>query len=90
MVTLVRVDEFTKSQQQDNSDGEWIPLLADTRSTDDVTGKAIAQCERYFIKPYKVWLVCVGWGDYKESPSKLARMLRWIWAAIFFGISRLG
>ena len=45
----------------------------------DVVGEAIEQCERYFIKPYKIWLVCVGWDNYKENPSRLARLLRWIY-----------
>ena len=88
MAALVRADKPMEAQQQDadDDDDDWVPLLANHGSwcTDDVTGRAIAQCERYFIKPYKIWLVCIGWDDYKESPSKLARILRWIWAAVFF------
>ena len=87
MATLVRADKPTKAQQQDaDDDGDWVPLLANHGSwcMDDVTGRAIAQCERYFIKPYKIWLVCIGWDDYKESPGKPARIFRWIWAAVFF------
>ena len=86
MATHVRADKLTKAQGRDSDDGEWVPLLPNhgERSTDDVTGRAIEQCERYFIKPYKVLLVCVGWDDYKESPSKLAWALRWVWAAVFF------
>lgn len=88
MATNTGTDKFTKAQLKDATDGEWVPLLAnhEVRSGDDVTGRAIAQCERYFIKPYKIWLVCVGWDDYKESPSRLARTLRWIWAVVFFFI----
>lgn len=80
------IDKITKAQRgdaEDADDSEWVPLLVN-HATDDVTGRAIAQCERYFIKPYKIWLVCVGWDDYKESPSKLAWTLRWIWAVVFF------
>lgn len=86
MATLVSATQFTNAQrQQDTTDNEWIPLLAGANvTTGDVTGKAIVQCERYFIKPYKIWLVCIGWDDYQESPSKLALTLRRMWAAIFF------
>ena len=84
MATLMRGE---KEQQHEEVDDDWVPLLANhawRTSTNDVTGGAIEQCEKYFIRPYKVWLVCVGWDNYKESPSKLARTLRWIWAAVFF------
>lgn len=81
-----KADKFTRSQSKDADDSEWVPLLAkhEIIPSDDVTGRAVTQCERYFIKPYKIWLVCIGWDDYKEWPSKAARILRWTWTIAFF------
>lgn len=71
------------SQFGEDFEQEWEPLLTDS-TKDDMTGRAIAQCKRYFINPYKVWLVCVGWDDYNESPSRSAKIFRCIWAMVFF------
>jgi len=81
--TLYTMATSEDASQFGDYEQEWVPLLTET-TVDDVTGRAIAQCKRCFINPYKIWLVCVGWDNYDESPSRSAKVLRWIWATIFF------